>query len=124
MIIDADNLFSNAQAVTATAAGTNVLDLGPGKVGASLIRLFVHGEAGTGSGTVSVALQSCDTQGGTYTTHFTSGAVAGTALANGYQVLSIPLPADCEQFVKLAYTVSGTFNAKLTAGLVWETPTC
>lgn len=123
MIIDAQNLFSNAQTVSATAAGTNVVDLGPGKIGGSLVRLFVAGDAGSGAGTVTVALQSCATEGGAYVTHFTSGAVAGTAMANGYQVLSIPLPADCEQYVKLQYTVSGTFSAKLTAGLVWETPT-
>lgn len=123
MIIDAQNLFSNAQTVSATAASTNVVDLGPGKIGGSLVRLFVAGDTGSGAGTVTVALQSCATAAGTYVTHFTSGAVAGTAMANGYQVLSIPLPADCEQYVKLAYTVSGTFSAKLTAGLVWETPT-
>lgn len=123
MIIDADNLFSNAQTVTATAASTNTLDLGPGKIGGSLVRLFVTADEGTGAGTIAIGLQSCDTVGGTYKTHYTTPAIAGTAMAAPYQVISMPLPAGCEQFVKLSFTVANTVSAKITAGLVWEDQT-
>lgn len=121
MIIDRENLFSNEQTVSASVQATNIVDCGKGAINGSLIRLFVTGSNGSGSGTIAITLSSCDTQNGSYVTHYTSGGIAGTTIGAGYQLLSMPLPADCKRFVKVSYTVSGTASAKLTAGLVFDT---
>ena len=82
--------------------------------------------AGTGSGTVTVALEAAPDNGsygqGTYVTLFTSNAVVGTAIPAG-AVLQLPVPpfpitAGRPRFYKLVYTVSGTFSATIIAGIV------
>jgi hypothetical protein len=117
---DANLIFSDAQAETTAAAhdSTNIIDLGSiGEVakGRNLKLVIAVNTAVTsdGSATVTFSLQSCATVGGSYTTHYSTPAIAKTALTQGALVLAMPLPEGLKRFVKVVYTIG---TAALTAG--------
>lgn len=110
--VDAQQLFSDAQALTATAVSTNIIDLsqdrniGIGTPMAVVITVDVA-MAGT-SPTFAATLQADDNSG------FSSPATVGTtptqsALAAGAQLV-LPIGADVltERFLRLNYTMGGT----------------
>lgn len=134
MILDAHNEFSDAQAVTATAISTNVIDLGP--VADNTLRDIGTGEemylvvltqtAATDTGsdaTLTVSLESDDNAGLTSaTTHYSTGALAFAAFSAAGSVLAcVRLPAgDYQRYLGVRYTVgagpltAGNFDAFLT----------
>lgn len=121
MITDALLLFSDAQAVTATAVSTNVLDFGTGGrdlgIGEDLYFFIGLPVAMTDSGsdsTVTVTVEVDDNAS------FTSAVVAQTigvfpaASAAGTKLIAKIQPlAVNEQYVRLRYTVA---NGNLTTG--------
>jgi len=137
MILDKFNEFSDAQAVTATAISTNVIDLYPlgNSVGTNTTRDIGTGEdiylvvmtetAATDTSsdaTLTVTLESDDNVGLTSaTTHFSTGALAFAAFSPaGTVVANVKLPAGSyERYLGVRYTVAsgpltaGTFNAFL-----------
>lgn len=155
--------WSTAQTVTATAASTNVVDLtgaGSGNApamingfpatntsigydigagdGEAIPYLYISvPTAGTGAGTVTIALQVAADNGsyspGTWETLWTSTAIVGTSLVAGSIILvpvpPLPYPADYEtnenmpRFLRLNYTVASTFSAGFLAGLMLNPPT-
>lgn len=130
MILDKDNLFSDAQAVTATAASTNVIDLGTARDignGEPLEILVVANEtfdsaADGASLTISVETDS-DEGFGTAVTVQESVSIPEADLAAGEQVFKVKLAsADFSRYVRLNYTVAGeNFTAgTLTAGLILD----
>lgn len=82
--------------------------------------------AGTGAGTVTIALQAAPDNGsyspGSYTTLWTSSAIVGTAIPAGanlqLKVPPFPITAGRPRFYRLVYTVSSTFSATIIAGIV------
>lgn len=128
MIIDAQNLFSDAQALTATAVATNVIDLGldrsigNGEPMCVLFSVDVAADATTGDEDytfdveyASVAAQSSGRKlmGRRV---FESGtpdapAQASSLLAAGFKFV-IPLPStllsESEQYLGVRYTLAGT----------------
>ena len=111
MILDALNLFSVAQAVTAAAASGNVIDLGSARdlgVGENLyIGLTVDvamTDAGSDS-TLTVALESdVDETFATSPTTKTLFTIPATS-AIGYQVFARISPADANQrYIRLYFT--------------------
>lgn len=125
MILDAQLLYSDAQALTATAVSTNIVDHGSDRnmgLGEPLsVLITVDVTAGGTSPTVSVALQTDDNSG------FASPAqVAATATLTGAQMTAgakfvLPVPADAsfERYSRLNYTVGGTTpTVTLTATLL------
>lgn len=110
MILDAQNRFSNAQALTATAASTDTVDLGVDRdLGAGepmgVVIVFNVALGGT-SPTFTAALQTDDSSSfGSPATLLTSrqltAAPAGTMLV-------IPLPEINERHLRLNYTLGGT----------------
>lgn len=114
MIIDAQLLFSDAQALTATAVSTNIIDLGAdrnigqGEPMAVVVCIDVAADRTTGDETYTVTLQTDDNAA------FSSASSVGGA----YSILVypagtrfvIPLPAgtETERFVRLNYTLGGT----------------
>lgn len=123
MILDALNQYSDAQALTATAASTNVVDhgqerrIGTGEPMAVLITVDVA-LAGT-SPTFAAALQSDDNSG------FASAATVATtktytSLAAGAKVvLPVPPGEATERYTRLNYTLGGTTpTVTVTAELV------
>lgn len=136
MIMDATTLFSNAQAVTATAASANIVDLGAagtvygaatainrdiGK-GASVPLKVSVVESFNNLTSLTVAVETDDNAGfASAKTVWTSPAYPLADLATGARLLlpdSIPLGTD-ERYVRLKYTVAGTAPTlgKITAGV-------
>lgn len=129
MYLDKQLALSDAQAVTATAASTNYLDLGAVRdIGQQddLIILFTVNTTtvSAGSTTMTIKIQSDDnTSFSSATDHFTSESIAKATLIAGYQkAFRIP-PGIVERYVRLYYTVStadfsaGAFSAHIIQGL-------
>lgn len=142
MIIDSQLLFSNAQAITTSAAsesvydatgaplnGTNIgiastfaTDLGVGDGVAKPKVCAYVGTAFAGGTSVTIAFQG-STDGTTYTTYVTTPALVTATLTAGRRVAAFDWPATPEQdtlprYYRLYYTVSGTYTAgTLTAGI-------
>lgn len=133
MILDKQALFSDAQAITASAASTNQYDCGatgtpsgssvPLKfdLGISDIPLLiqvVEDFATLTSLTVTIQTDS-DVAFGSPATAWTSGAIPVASLKAGYKFAAIFAPLTTnERYVRLNYTVGGS-NAtagKITAG--------
>lgn len=142
MIMDRTGLFSEKQAITATAASTNLIDLGqPGTVygaGSPLIRdigpgtdipLFVGVVQSFNNLTsLTISIQTDDNSGfSTPTTVWTSPAYTLAQLATGAKYLlpdSIPVGVN-ERYLRLYYTVAGTAPTlgQITAGVVMDRTT-
>ena len=116
MIIDAQALFSDAQALgAATSVSTNVIDLGSdrnagvGEPMAVVVVIDVALEDGDGDETYVVTVQSGSTATPTdviATATMTRGDVAGTKYV-------LPLPADgrTDRYLRVNYTLGGTLTA-------------
>jgi hypothetical protein len=108
-----------------TAASTNVYDLGaavniaPGEPLTILCQVTTDFAGGT---TVSVAVQTETTDGGTFdTTLVTTAAIATATLVAGYQFTINFMPDTAEQFIRLLYTGVGTFTAgNISAGVILD----
>lgn len=126
MILDKDNLFSEDQAVTATAASTNVIDLGVDRDignGEPIEVLVAVPVAFTGTGTLAVELQTDDVEGfASPTVIQKSGELAAADLAAGNQVFKVRVGRETQRYVRLNYVVTGTaFTAgQLTSGLILD----
>jgi len=128
MILDTQNLFSNDQAITTTANSTNVIDLGNDdskvkalneKGGSLLVQVTTTFVGGT---SIDCVLKSDDDVAfGSATTLVSSGAILTASLVAGYKFkIQLPKTID-EQYLRLTYTVVGTFTAgKITAGLILD----
>ena len=133
--IDARAEFSDAQAVTATAISTNVMDLkGDGvspntgsNIGAPAHTYLVItcGDAAdaAGAATVTFTLESAANAGlsSGAVVHYSTAAIGKAALTAGAVVAVVPLPVgDYKEYLGVRYTVgtgpltAGTFNAFLT----------
>lgn len=132
MILDKSLEFSDAQAVTASAISTNVVDLYPigNSVNSNTLRDIGTGEdiylvvitntAATDSGddaTLTVTLESDSAVGldSSATVHFSTGAIAFANFSPAGSVLAnVKLPAgNYERYLGVRYTVA---SGNLTAG--------
>jgi hypothetical protein len=114
MILDAQNEFSDAQALTATAASTNLIDLGSdGNLGigepmAVVLLVDVAADDSDADETYSVAIQTDDNSS------FSSAATVGTITitrgdaAGTKYVALLPKDTSMERYVRLNYTLGGT----------------
>jgi hypothetical protein len=133
-LIDAQNRFMNAQAVTATAIGADVINNLPGQKFNNTVRDIGAGEqlflaidvkeaaTAAGAATVTFSLESDSTinLATAPTIHATTGAIAKTALTLNAQIFLPVPPAAYGQFVGVRATVAtgpltaGRFTAYLT----------
>lgn len=126
MILDAQNEFSDSQAVTSTAISTNVIDLGATNnlkdIGAGepvyLVVQTVVAATDTGSdATLTVTLESDSTAdlATSATVHFSTGALAFAAFSPaGTTLAAVRLPSGSyERYLGVRYTVA---SGPLTAG--------
>lgn len=128
MFIDKFLQVSNAQAVTATAPSTDVIDFGQTNpnVGlddrSSMVITVDTSAAAAGAATVTFAIQDCDTVGGTYVDVVSSAAIGKATLVAGYQHI-LPMPTKLRQFCRVNYTVgtgpltAGAFSAQIVTGV-------
>lgn len=119
MLIDKETLFSNAQALTATAASTNILDLGAANrdIGKANIRFRVQVGTtfqSTGSSTCTIALQTDSTSAFSgAVTLFQSAAIPKASMTAGAVLVDIMVPRGTKRWVRVYYTVA---TADFTAG--------
>ena len=122
MLLDQQALFSAAQAITATAASTNVIDTGSnkdvGKYGdIPLLIQVVEGFNNLTSLTVTV--QTDDSSAFSSAADVLSMTIPLASLVLGYKSPVITLPMKMERYIRLNYTVTGTAptTGKVTAGI-------
>ncbi|EBA1891589.1 TPA: Bbp16 family capsid cement protein [Salmonella enterica] len=121
MILDKLQMFSEAQAVTASAASTDTLDLAPLKgnrrdigIGYPLEFWALVNTTATAAGaaTLNVQLQTSP-DNSTWTTIYDSGALALSALTVGKRIVSAKVPAGVLRYLRVNYSVG---TGPLTAG--------
>jgi hypothetical protein len=122
MLIDAQNEFSDAQAVTATAIGTNMLNLGSTDdyaIGEPLFVDFVVNTAFASGGAPTMIfqiVQDTENTGGSPSVLVASASHLKAALTVGVRVrLYLPANTQTQQYLGVQYTVGVT---TYTAGKV------
>lgn len=130
MIFDRQTLLSDAQAITADAASTNVIDLGPIKSG--MVRDIGKGkpiplliqvvETFNNLTSMTFALQTDDNEAfSSAKTVWVSGSIALADLVAGKQIIPEYIPRGTnERYMRLYYDITGTApgTGKVTAGVV------
>jgi hypothetical protein len=126
MIQDKLEMFSEDQAVTATADSTNVIFIGAhGDDIHRFLTLFIQTKVAAlaeGSATVTFSLYGGTASGTQATLLWQSAAIGKAALTLGSFPVKIPLPSvGTNTYLKLVYTVAtGPLTAgKFDAGLIW-----
>ena len=126
MYIDRQNLFGQDQAVTASAASTDYIDLGVLRdIGngerPEILVLCTQDVTAAGAATVTVALQTDDNSSFASPVNLVlSDAIPKASLVAGTQVLRVAVPYGTERYLRLFFTVAtGPLTAgKFTSGLV------
>jgi hypothetical protein len=129
MILDQTNLFSDAQAITATAGSTNTIDLGPIKTGLTrdigkgkaiplLIQVVTVFDSTADDETLTISLEQDSTDTITPDRTDVLAVISNADLKTlGYKV---PVQAMIDgvryRYIRLKYTVTGTGN--FTAGAI------
>lgn len=120
MYVDAQNLFSDAQAITASAVSTNIIDLGSARdigVGRELYLVVLVDTAFTDAGsdsTVQVDIQTDDNAAfASATTLKTVGTFAALSAVGSRLIERLNPDLAWEQYIRLNYTVA---NGNLTTG--------
>jgi hypothetical protein len=125
MILDLQSIFSDQQAITATAASTNVIDLGPNPLdagwGNSIPLLVQVTETFNNLTSLAVALQASDDPAfGSSTTVFTETVLLANLKA-GARIAHKVIPYNTVgRYLRLNYTVAGSTaptKGKVTAGI-------
>ena len=125
MYIDAQNLFSDAQALSATAASTNVIDLGIdgnlgiGEMMAVMISVDVAADDSDADETYVVAIETDDNDAFASAAELGSLTIVRGAAAGVRKVFILPKSEDVERYVRLNFTLGGTTpSVTVTAALV------
>lgn len=122
MLLDQQALFSAAQAITATAASTNVIDTGSnkdvGKYGDIPLLIQVV-EAFNNLTSLTVTVQTDDNSAFSSAADVLTMTIPLASLVLGYKSPVITLPMKMERYIRLNYTVTGTSptTGKVTAGI-------
>jgi len=121
MIFDKKLLFAYEQDIVAAGVVGDVLDLNSGDldldVGEQAFFGIVVNEDLAGATTCTFTIQTCDTEGGTYTDLVTSPAYPAAQVVNG-AMFKLPIPDGCEQFVRIRTTATSVSAGQITAGIV------
>jgi hypothetical protein len=121
MIMDKNLMVSAAQAVTASAASTNYIDLGAAGdayVSSWLVVQVREAATASGSATVDIDIQCDDnTSFSSATSLYKVSAVPKATLVANYEAIKVRIPQGCERYLRVYYTVAtgpltaGTFDA-------------
>jgi len=131
MIVDVKNMFSDAQALTADAVSTNVIDLaatntlkdiGAGQPLYLVFKVTTVLDSAGEAATLTLTLESDDnTSLSSATTHWTSEAIAEATLVAGYtRVIALPVEKTYQRYLGVRYNAgtedftSGNVTAFLT----------
>jgi hypothetical protein len=118
--VDAQQLFSDAQALTVTAVSTNILDDSQDRnigIGTPMAIVITVDVAAAGGGTLTISLETDDNSGfSSAATSATTAAIAAAALTAGAQVvLAVPPDVSAERFSRLRYTLATMTGITVTA---------
>ncbi|WP_321337795.1 Bbp16 family capsid cement protein [Breoghania sp.] len=128
MIFDNTNMFSDRQAITASAASTNVIDLGPIADGVTrniatgakvplLIQVVEDFASAAKDGTLTVAIQFDSSDTFTPDKAVSVGTFAEADLVAGWQLPYDVVPNNADlRYMRLYFSVGGSGN--FTAGAV------
>jgi hypothetical protein len=115
MYVDAQLLFSDAQAVTADATSTNVVDLGAarkifdGEPMAVVLTVDVAADGTTTDETYEFEIHTDDNAGMSSSTQLIAQAIGYAALTAGStHVIPVPVGATLERYLAVKYDVGGT----------------
>lgn len=115
MLIDSQLLFSDAQAVTADATSSNVIDLGEernlfdGEPMAVVIIVDVAADFTTGDETYEFEIHTDDASNLGSSIELVAKAIAASALTAGSKhIIPIPVGVELQQYLGVKYDVGGT----------------
>jgi hypothetical protein len=119
--LDRQILFSNAQAITASAASTDVVDLGSSRdvgAGEPVMVLVQVTQAFDNLTSLTVALQTSATENFASPVQLTAQTLALASLTAGARFAIGPVPRGVLRYLRLYYTVTGSTPTagKITAG--------
>lgn len=120
MLLDQNAMLSQAQAVSATAASSNTIDLtaAGNAVPGSLFFVAQVDTAFTGEGSLKIALQTSDSSAFSNVTELLGTTYSASLLGTAGQLLcAVPVPAGLKRYVRAYYTVSSVSGGKLTCFL-------
>jgi hypothetical protein len=125
-IRDGENMYSDSQALTATAASTNLIDhgadrdLGKGEPLALVINVEVALDGTTGDETYAAVLQTDDNASFSSATTVVSAPTMTRGDAAGTQYVAVlPPNTTIERYTRVSYTLGGTSpTATVSAWLV------
>jgi len=137
MIIDYNNILSDAQECLSTATSTNVIDTeisidstGYSNIGVGT-PIWLHVKVNTAF-TVATStstggyyvFQDCATSNGTFINRLQSRDISVTTYVAGYDILTVPLPNETLRYVRGRYVSSGASAAtgKIDAFLAAHAP--
>lgn len=132
MIIDKLLQVSDGQAVTASAASTNVIDFGQANPNtgmddrSKMVIAVDESAAAVGAATVTFSVQD-SADNATFTDVAVTGAIGKAQLAAGKQVV-IPMPTKLRRYCRVYYTVAtgmltaGKFSAQIVTGIQQNEP--
>jgi len=118
VILDYDLQFSDSQALTATAIGANVVDLGAnpttrdigtGEEVYLVVQVDTELDSAGDAATLVITLESDSTAdlATSATTHYSSGTIAEATCAAGAELVKVRLPAGAyERYLGIRYTVA------------------
>jgi hypothetical protein len=112
---DNETTFSNRQPL-AEGASENIVDAGPGDIGAGEPVILQVSLSPGASGALTVTLETAKTEAMTAAVERVRWLVDAARAAKGGTVLAAPLPTGCDRYLRLRY--SGATGGTVTAGLV------
>lgn len=127
MFIDKSLQVSDAQAVTASAASTDVIDFGQANPNtgmddrSSMVITVDEAAAAAGAATVTISVQD-SADNSTFADVAVTAAIGKATLVAGYQHV-IPMPTKLRRYCRVYYTVAtgpltaGKFSAQVVAGI-------
>jgi hypothetical protein len=119
-VLDRLNLFSNDQAITASAASTDVVDLRSADAGSGRpVELLVQvTEAFNNLTSLTAALQAASTENFASPIQLTAATLPLASLALGAKFPLTHLPGGALRYLRLYYTVTGSApsTGRITAG--------
>ena len=127
MFIDKTLQVSNEQAVTATAASTDVIDFGQANPDlgmtdlCSMVITVDESAAAAGAATVTFSVQD-SADNATFADVAVTAAIGKASLAAGQQVV-IPMPTKLRRYCRVYYTIgtgpltAGKFSAQVVTGI-------
>ncbi len=126
MLLDQQNIFSEAQAIKSTKASDNVIKMTPAgqlkevAYGTPKPLLFQVVETFEGATSVKVAVETSETADFSAKVTLTeTAAIPGANLVAGYRFPILQVPAGNLGYMRAYYIVDGTATAgKITAGII------